>query len=106
MDKTTIGTSLFLGTVTALLCYIKADRMYCQGREPLKIKTLITLMVDVALIMSTRQATRMFSPPAAFSYIFTKEGYRIGKSFLLLSQICINISTFPVQVLSSFTEYS
>lgn len=49
-----------------------------QGKDPAEIRSLITLLADVALIATTRQSTRMFPPPAAFSVIFTRDSHRVG----------------------------
>lgn len=79
-----------LGPMTALLCYMKSDRRYMKKwadavkrdfahfrdidgimaiikeKEPVELRSLITLLGDISLIVSTRQAQRMFPPPAAF----------------------------------------
>nr|QPL15348.1 nucleoprotein [Hymenopteran orthomyxo-related virus OKIAV175] len=91
-----------VGPITALLCYIKSDRRYSKKwadavkrafahfpdidgviqmlkeKEPSEIRNLITLMADLALIATTRQANRMFPPPAAFAYIFGTKDFKIG----------------------------
>lgn len=100
-----------VGPLTALLCYIKSDRRFSEKwsvackramahfpdidtvltlireKDPTEIRPLITLLADIALIVTTRQANRMFPPPAAFSYIFTRESTSYSQ---LTSQPCFS----------------
>lgn len=94
-----------VGPITAPLCYMKAERKYSQkwevavkrvfahfpeidtiiqmlrDKSPSEVRTLISLICDVALIVTTRQATRMFPPPAAFSYIMNRSHTIKGQTF-------------------------
>nr|QPL15316.1 nucleoprotein [Hymenopteran orthomyxo-related virus OKIAV174] len=93
-----------LGPMTSLLCYMKSERRYIKKwsdavkrdfahfpeidavmsvlkeKDPAEVRSLMTLIGDVALIASTRQAQRMFPPPAAFSLIFTTAQHKVGNS--------------------------
>nr|QMP82326.1 nucleocapsid protein [Phasmatodean orthomyxo-related virus OKIAV172] len=105
-----------VGPMTSLLCYLKSDRRFAEKwaaackrsmahfpdidtvlsvireKDPTEIRPLITLLADVALIVTTRQANRMFPPPAAFSYILLKESHRVGGSVYNTSNLIENFN--------------
>nr|AYP67576.1 putative nucleocapsid [Old quarry swamp virus] len=88
-----------MGPLTALLCYARAEKAYSakwlaaakralahlpeidtvlsmiKEKQPSEVKPLITLLANICLITTTRQATRMYPPPAAFAYIFNIDKY-------------------------------
>nr|QPL15393.1 nucleoprotein [Hymenopteran orthomyxo-related virus OKIAV171] len=105
-----------LGPIATLLCYLKSDRMYekkwevavkrafahfpdidtvmsvLKAKIPSEGRSLVTLICDIALITTTRQATRMFPPPAAFSYIFTQPEHKVSGSVYKTTNLIPNFN--------------